>query len=99
MRTPISVYGENTEVGTNIKAISFINTGEKVDDETRYTALVRYTKEIKQAGTPSQISHWVATITFVYRSASLTVDDRLITPLGFQVVNYRNDQESIGGGM
>ncbi|WP_419209746.1 hypothetical protein ACN08S_27450 (plasmid) [Photobacterium leiognathi subsp. mandapamensis] len=24
-------------------------------------------------------------------------DDRLLNPLGFQVVKYRNDQESIGG--
>ncbi|WP_145928217.1 VirB8/TrbF family protein [Syntrophotalea acetylenica] len=27
----------------------------------------------------------------------MKVEDRLKNPLGFQVVGYRNDQESIGG--
>lgn len=96
-RAPVNVYGENTEVVTNIKAISFINPGERVGGERRVTALVRYTKEVSRTGERPVVSHWAATVTFAYRNASMSIEDRQLNPLGFQVIGYRNDQESIGG--
>lgn len=95
-QAPVTVYGRNTEVDTNVKAISIINT-EKVDGETRTTALVRYTKQVQRAGERSPITHWAATVTFVYLNSPMSVEERQLNPLGFQVISYRNDQESIGG--
>ncbi|EBA2536887.1 virB8 family protein [Salmonella enterica] len=95
-RAPVSVYGRNTEVETNLKAISIINT-ETVDGETRTTALVRYTKQVKRAGERSPLTHWAATVTYTYLNSPMDIESRQLNPLGFQVVGYRNDQESIGG--
>ncbi|MCK9505014.1 MAG: VirB8/TrbF family protein [Porticoccaceae bacterium] len=95
-QAPVAVYGQNTEVETRLKAISIINS-ETVDGEHRTTALVRYTKQVKRAGERSPLTHWAATVTFTYLNTRMSVDDRQLNPLGFQVINYRNDQESIGG--
>ncbi|MDD3293118.1 MAG: VirB8/TrbF family protein [Geobacteraceae bacterium] len=95
---PVTVYGKNAEVSTNIKSISIINSGETVNKEKRLTALVRYTKTVKRPGEVDNTTQWGATITFVYRNSAMKVEDRLKNPLGFQVVGYRNDQESLIGG-
>jgi len=94
---PITVYGQNAEVETKIRGMSMINPGEKVDGETRYTALVRYTKQVHRAGETTPPTHWAATITFTYRNAPMSESDRWKNPLGFQVLSYRNDEET--GGM
>jgi type IV secretion system protein VirB8 len=94
---PVATYGQNAEVETHVKSISFINSGEIVNEERRVTALVRYIKTVKRPGEINAVTHWGATVTFVYRNAAMKVEDRLKNPLGFQVIGYRNDQESIGG--
>lgn len=95
-QAPVVVYGQNTKVKTRVKAISFINSGEYVDGVKRVTALVRYTKEVERIGERTPTTHWAATMTFLYRAASMKINDRLINPMGFQVIGYRNDPESIG---
>lgn len=95
-QAPVSVYGRNAEVITNVKGVSTINT-EKIDGVTRTTALVRYTKQVKRSGDRSPITHWAATVTYVYLNSPMSVEERELNPLGFQVINYRNNQESIGG--
>lgn len=95
---PVAIYGQNTEVNTKVKSISFIGSPEKMENgEIRTTALVRYTKQVKRAGETTPLSHWAATVSFIYINGKMKDDDRLLNPLGFQVVKYRNDQESIGG--
>ncbi|GGO83777.1 conjugal transfer protein TraJ [Marinobacterium nitratireducens] len=94
---PVAVYGQNTEVEARVKAISIINSETVENGEKRTTALVRYTKQVKRAGERTPLTHWAATVTFVYLDTSMKVEDRLLNPLGFQVVKYRNDQESMGG--
>lgn len=95
-KAPVNIYGRNAEVVTEVKGVSFINS-ETVEGETRTTALVRYTKQVKRAGERSPLTHWAATVTFRYLNSAMSVDDRMENPLGFQVVNYRNNQESVGG--
>ncbi len=96
-QAPVAVYGQNTEVEAKVKAISIINSETAENGEKRTTAIVRYTKQVKRAGERTPLTHWAATVTFVYLDTSMKVEDRLRNPLGFQVVKYRNDQESIGG--
>lgn len=95
-RAPIAVYGRNTEVEVNVRAISVINT-ETVEGQKRVTALVRYTKEVERAGESTPPTHWAATVTYVYLNSPMSVEERQLNPLGFQVIGYRNDQESVGG--
>lgn len=84
--SPINVYQNFATVKVTIKSTSFI----KPD-----VALVRYIKEIERGGDKS-ISHWAATVTFVYTKASVNEKDREVNPLGFRVHEYRNDPEGTG---
>ncbi len=94
-KAPVNEYGENAQVNIHINAISFIGHDD-VKGEHRTTALVRYNKQIKRIGETHPLTHWVATITFVYRNSPMKLEDRRLNPLGFQVVSYRNDQATGG---
>ncbi|WP_239480548.1 virB8 family protein [Parashewanella hymeniacidonis] len=94
-QAPLNLYGQSAQVLTHIYAISFISK-DKVAGEQQTTALVRYSKQIKRIGEVHPLTHWVATITFVYRNAPMSLENRRLNPLGFQVVSYRNDQATGG---
>ncbi len=95
-QAPITVYSDTATVEVKVTAISFLNEEKNNEKENVITALVRYTKQVKRKGELTPITHWASTISFVYRNGEMTVEDRLINPLGFQVISYRNDQESVG---
>lgn len=84
--SPLNVYGAHAKVKVRVKSTSFIKPN---------VALVRYTKEIERGMDRPQISHWAATITFRYSGAPMKEQDRAINPLGFQVVEYRNDPDAL----
>jgi type IV secretion system protein VirB8 len=47
-------------------------------------------------GEPTKTSHWVSTIEYLYRNDGFaSLETRKINPLGFQVINYRRDQEVV----
>jgi type IV secretion system protein VirB8 len=83
---PVKVYGADTTVSVAIKSIIFLN--EK-------TAAVRFsTTRNGQAG-PTETEHWVANVRFQYTSEPMRNDWRFDNPLGFQVTEYRRDQETV----
>lgn len=84
--SPLNIYGPYAKVKINIKGTSFIKPN---------IALVRYTKLIERGLDKPIITHWAATITFKYSGAPMKEKDREINPLGFQVVEYRNDPDAI----
>lgn len=85
-QSPLNVYGANTKVKIRFKSVSFIKDN---------IALVRYLKEVdKSASERPTVSHWAATIIFKYVGTPMTEKERAINPLGFQVVEYRNDQDA-----
>jgi len=83
--SPLNIYGDYAKAKISIKSTSFISPT---------IALVRYTKEIERGSDKSTITHWAATITFQYTKAPMAEKDRAINPLGFQVVEYRNDPDA-----
>lgn len=83
--SPLNVYGETARVKIGIKSTSFISPT---------VALVRYTKAVERGADRPQISHWAATITFRYSDSPMSAEDRSLNPLGFQVVEYRNDPDA-----
>lgn len=84
-QSPLNVYGDYARVKIRIKSTSFISPT---------IALVRYTRAIERGPDKPSLSHWAATITFRYSKAPMSVEDRGINPLGFQVTEYRNDPDS-----
>jgi len=84
--SPLAMYGEVAKVRVEFKGVSFIKPN---------VALVRYSKVVERGGDKSQVTHWAATIVFKYSGAPMTEKARAINPLGFQVVEYRNDPEAL----
>lgn len=84
--SPLKVYGDYAKVKIRIKSTSFINPT---------VALVRYTKEVERGLDKPAVTHWAATLTFKYTKAPMAEKDRAINPLGFQVVEYRNDPDAL----
>lgn len=82
--SPLNVYGESGTATIKIKSTSFLKNN---------VALVRYTKEVNNASKGNGISHWAATIVFDYAGTPMSERDRAINPLGFQVLEYRNDPD------
>jgi len=44
------------------------------------------------------VRSWISTVRYRYVDAPMSLEDRLINPLGFQVVSYRRDAETIEPG-
>lgn len=80
------IYGRTTRVSVNIKSVSLLNAS---------TASVRFSTETKKDNS-SQINHWVGILKFRYTSVPMRNDWRFDNPLGFQVIEYRRDQETPG---
>jgi type IV secretion system protein VirB8 len=83
--SPLNIYGNKGNATVTIKSTSFIKDN---------IASVRYIKEVKdQNGAVAGTTHWVATIVFQYAGTPMAEQDRAVNPLGFQVVEYRNDPD------
>jgi len=82
---PVSRFGTRGSVAVNIKAISFPNNR---------TALVRFAT-LEQTSTRSTERAWQALVRFRYTSSPASNELRFENPLGFQVTEYRRDQETV----
>lgn len=82
---PVAKFGSRGSVSVNIKAISFPNNK---------TALVRFST-LEQTGTRTTERAWQALVRFRYTSTPVSNELRFENPLGFQVTEYRRDQETV----
>lgn len=82
---PAKIYGDDTDISTQIRGVSFLN---------ERTASVRFTRIQKERGR-EQRSHWVAIIGFRFVETPARMRERFQNPLGFQVSSYRLDQEAL----
>jgi type IV secretion system protein VirB8 len=83
-KNPVKILGRNTVVAVNIKSVTFPNNR---------TGLVRFSTDEKSQ-TNIVTRHWVALIRFRYTSTPASNEFRFQNPLGFQVLEYRRDQET-----
>lgn len=61
------------------------------------TATVRFTTQlVHDSGVTEPVKHWIASLGYRYVNAKMTVEQRRVDPLGFQVTSYRVDPELIG---
>jgi type IV secretion system protein VirB8 len=81
---PVKVYGTNTVVAVTIKSVTFPNNR---------TALARFSTEEKSS-TNIVTRNWVSLVRFRYTSVPIRNEWRFDNPLGFQVLEYRRDQET-----
>ncbi|MEH6952995.1 VirB8/TrbF family protein (plasmid) [Nitrobacter sp. NHB1] len=81
---PVKLQGANTVIAVNIKSVTFPNNR---------TALARFSTEEKSS-TNIITRNWVSLVRFRYTSAPMRNEWRFDNPLGFQVLEYRRDQET-----
>jgi type IV secretion system protein VirB8 len=85
--SPLLVYPHTTTIDVQVKSVSPIGSN---------AALVRFdTIRIDGGGQPQPPSPWVAVVRYRYSNAPMSLEDRFVNPLGFQVISYRKDQEAL----
>ena len=85
---PAKVHGKNKRVLVEIKSVTFSNAS---------TALVRFSTTEK-SDTDSIVRHYISVVRYRYTDTPATNEWRFENPLGFQVYNYRRDQETVAPG-
>lgn len=84
---PVESFKTTTTRSIRVSSVSFLN---------KSTAQVRFTATKRQIATnEKQESHWIATLSYRYVNTPLEEGERLDNPLGFQIKNYRIDQEVV----
>lgn len=83
---PVNRYPRTTLIDTRIESVSALRPR---------TALVRFSTGRSDNGQPvGARSYWIALLGYQLSGEPLSLEQRLINPLGFQVTHYRRDQET-----
>ncbi len=84
--SPLNVYPRSAQVSAAVESV----TPSGAD-----TVQVRFTTERRDQGQGAVTKGWyVAQMRFRFTGEPLSLEDRLSNPLGFQVIEYRRDQEA-----
>jgi type IV secretion system protein VirB8 len=84
--SPFQRLPRTSIVAVHVKSVSPIGPN---------TALVRFDTERRDQGqTQGPREPWAAVVRYRFSGAPMALEERLINPLGFQVVHYRRDQEA-----
>jgi len=84
--SPLNLYPRNTVIETRVKSVSPVG---------RNVALVRFDTTRRDGGGQEQPPRsWVAIVRYRYSGEPMTIENRFVNPLGFQVLRYRVDQEA-----
>lgn len=84
--SPLNVYPRSTLVTTTISSVT--PTGPD-------TAQVRFMTERRDQGQGAVVRNWYAAqLRYRFTGEPMSLEDRLANPLGFQVIEYRRDQEA-----
>jgi type IV secretion system protein VirB8 len=85
--SPLVALPRGTVVDTRVKSVSPV--GQDL-------ALVRFdTVRTDANGQVQPPSPWIAMIRYKYSTAPMSLEDRFVNPLGFQVISYRKDPEAL----
>ncbi len=85
--SPLVRYPRNSVVETRVKSVSPVGPD---------TAMVRFETQRRDAGGRAEAPRaWVAIIRYRYSGEPMSIEDRMINPLGFQVLRYRRDAEAL----
>ena len=81
-----TVLGRISEKHIKLKSLTFL---------TPQKAQVRIAVEQTKVGAPTVVYNRIITMDFVFADMSLSTEERFINPLGFQVTDYRVDEDSV----
>jgi type IV secretion system protein VirB8 len=84
--SPFRRYPAGAVVATRIKSVSKLGPD---------TAIVRFDTQMQSpGGGVSTAQPWIAVVQFGFSQAPMSVEDRLVNPLGFKVLSYRRNAEA-----
>ncbi|HLL31764.1 MAG TPA: type IV secretion system protein [Allosphingosinicella sp.] len=84
--SPFQQYAPGAVGVVRVKSVSRLDQG---------TALVRFdTQRQDQNGGMTAPQPWISVVKYRYTDAPMSLEDRLVNPMGFQVVSYRRDAEA-----
>lgn len=85
--SPLIVYPRTTLIETRVKSVS------PLDGES---ALVRFDTIRRDSGSRYEAPRaWVAVVHYRFSGEPMSIEDRYLNPLGFQVTGYRRDAETL----
>jgi type IV secretion system protein VirB8 len=85
--SPLSRLPRSTRLEARVLSVSSL---------AKDTALVRFETNRRDAsGLSPQPDNWVALVRYRYSNAAMSVEDRFLNPLGFQILHYRKNMESL----
>ena len=88
--SPLNVHKDGSTVRAQVESVSFFQRGNGVSD----LAQVRYVKAERQgSGATEHITHWIATLQYVYTTVSKDPRVRRWNPLGFKIVEIVSEPE------
>ncbi|ARN83940.1 virB8 family protein [Methylocystis bryophila] len=91
---PMKLWGATGRIKVYVKSVNFLTHGWMDNPKAPATAAVRFmttrTNEREQI-----IEHWAANVRFRYTQEPMRNEWRFDNPLGFQVIEYRKDQETV----
>ena len=89
--SPLNVHKDGSTVSVQVEAVSFFQRASGVTD----LAQVRYLKAERQGdGADEHISHWIATVQYVYATPSKDPRIRRWNPLGFKILELTAEPEA-----
>ena len=90
--SPLNVYKDGSAVRAQVSAVSFFKRASGAQD----LAQIRYTKTRRtSASANDQVTHWIATVQYVYGEPSKDPAVRRWNPLGFKIVEFRSEPEVV----
>jgi type IV secretion system protein VirB8 len=91
---PMKLWGATGRIKVYVKSVNFLTHGWMDNPKAPATAAVRFmttrTNEREQV-----VEHWAANVRFRYTQEPMRNEWRFDNPLGFQVLEYRKDQETV----
>lgn len=90
--SPLNLYKDGTVVTATVTSVTFL----KDIDREPGLAQVRYLKRVQPAaGAAEQVSHWIASIRYMYVQPAKDARQRTANPLGFRIADFHTDQEIV----
>ena len=91
---PMKLWGATGRTRVYVESVNFLTNGWMQNPGSPATAAVRF-MTTRTTERENIIEHWAANVRFRYTKTPMKNQWRFDNPLGFQVVEYRRDQETV----
>ena len=88
--SPLNLYKDGTTISASVVSVSFFRRANGMSD----LAQIRYVRRMRRAGgVQEELTHWIATVQYVYAEPAHDPRLRSWNPLGFKIVDFRPEAE------